>query len=248
MSAVQRFCRAAMQVSISSLLTRELFSFKLITWTWKWIWLWISDNSLDPSSNLCKPDCTTGKMVLQHSIEFIKSVLWEWEQTTFMIGVPRGASAGAPHLKRTTCILSSRVPQFQASSWSQDCSRMRSSLLHKLPQWVRISPISSTWYKVTASVVVSQLKVLNCCCLLKVFGICVQTLIKATTFWTKRNPKKFFSDFPSELEEKARHVPEPWKNIGAPCFLALHCPHHLAQEQVCEMMECLKVSVREAFL
>jgi len=34
-----------------------------------------------------------------------------------------------------------------------------------------------------------------------------------------------------ELEEKARHVPEPWKNIGAPCFLALHCPHHLAQEQ-----------------
>ena len=108
---------------------------------------------------------------------------------------------------------------------------------------MRISPVSSTWYKVTTSVVVSQLKVLNCCCLLKVFGIRVQTLIKATTFWTKRNPKKFFSDFPSELEEKARHVPGPWKNIGAPCFLALHCPHHLALEQVCDYVKCLKENI-----
>ena len=65
-----------------------------------------------------------------------------------------------------------------------------------LPHWSfsqgeDFSPVSGTWYKDTTSVVVSQLRVLNCCRLLKVFGICVQILIKATTFWIQRNLDKF---------------------------------------------------------
>lgn len=56
---------------------------------------------------------------------------------------------------------------------------------------VKIPPVFGTWYKGTTSVVVSQLRVLNCCRLLKVFGICVQILIKATTFWIQRNLDKF---------------------------------------------------------
>ena len=50
---------------------------------------------------------------------------------------------------------------------------------------VRVFPVFGTWYKVTTSVVVSQLKVLNYCGLLKVFGICDQILIKVTTFWIR---------------------------------------------------------------
>ena len=62
--------------------------------------------------------------------------------------------------------------------------------LYQSPEKVRISPVFGTWYKVTTSVVVSQLRVLNCCGLLKVFEICVQILIKVTTFRIKRNLSK----------------------------------------------------------
>ena len=51
--------------------------------------------------------------------------------------------------------------------------------------------LTETWYKDTTSVVVSQLRVLNCCRLLKVFGIRVQILMKAMTFWIQRNLAKF---------------------------------------------------------
>ena len=45
------------------------------------------------------------------------------------------------------------------------------------------STIASTWYKVMALIVMSQLMVQHCCGLFKVLKPCVPMLIKATTLW-----------------------------------------------------------------
>ena len=100
---------------------------------------------------------------------------------------------------------------------------------------MRVSPVNGTWYKVTTSVVVSQLKVLNYCGFLKVFGTCDQILIKVTTFRIKDICDQFLTSSSSELEKMVKTCSRALKKYGCPRLLTLRISH-VAWEQVCDEM------------
>ena len=116
-----------------------------------------------------------------------------WKRRPFLDFSSSGAQLPRIEAWTTTCGFTSRVPPFLPGSCDQDCKMERAcqawpwmiSGATPLPctseRWGLFCTFC-TWYKGTTPVVVPQLKVRNCCCILKGFEICIQILINATTF------------------------------------------------------------------